>query len=183
MTGFPIELVDVLVEECKLQHFVNVIPTFQNNTAKTAMLTLMNYGFDWNKTTNGLIFWTDVLIHKNFGLFFKFYSKEIINNKVYIYQDGTVNPNLLIKTLETYGAVNEGNYNGEHTGSYYYIDPNNKIGVIHSKYITTVELIKDNYTEIKVPKEKKTIKISKSLMMGILSLSGNAEDYNFEFDD
>lgn len=183
LLGFPIEVVNLLVEECKRQNFVNIIPTFQNNTATNAMLTLVNLGFEFEKTADGLIFWSNVLIHKNFDLFFKFYPKKIMNKKVYIYQDGTVDPNSIIKTLESYGAVNGQNFKGKRPDVYYYIDPDNKIAVIDAKYIATVNLIKDNYTEIKALNEKQTVKISKKFLMKILNLAGNTEDYNFEFND
>ena len=116
--GFPIEVVQKMIEEQVKQGNKADVSVFQNdNTCDEE-----DGGFKWEDTVDGDDFWADVIDNKNFDLFSKKYPKK--TNLVYIVGDSEVGIDI-IKTLEKYGGINFYNYDGSSDGCLYYIEPNN----------------------------------------------------------
>lgn len=70
---FPIEVVKRMLIEQHLQGNVPNVNVFKSNMSTN----LIDGGFEWDKTDKGYSFWLDVLILKNFRLFFKAYPERI----------------------------------------------------------------------------------------------------------
>lgn len=120
--NFFIEVVEKMIEEQVKQGNQPNIEVFQNNNTMNAVYG----GFDWDKTDDGVEFWSEVIVNDNFDLFFERYPKKNNTNLVYIIGDSEIGMNI-IKTLEKYGGINRLNYNGNRDDVLYYINPNNNI--------------------------------------------------------
>ena len=134
---FPIEVVQKMLEKQKIQEGYTDIHMLQNEPCAT---------FIWYITSEGHDFWKEVILNKDFNLFFKKYSKK--PEYVYIYQDGTKNAKDVINTLIKHGGIDSLRLNGLSAGSIYYIRPNDNT-------IATIDpcgqeglLVKTFYTEI-----------------------------------
>lgn len=125
---FPIEVVEKMLEKMQEQRMSTDIKILQDTICGA---------FQWDKTSEGYDFWKNVILYKNFSLFFEKYPK---NRYVYIYQDGTKNSKDIINTLIEYGGVDLLRLNGESAGAIYYsrpddnrivaIDPDSPEGVL-----------------------------------------------------
>ena len=114
--GFPIEVVEKMVEEQVKQGNCPNVKVFQDDLGACAG----DDGFTWSKTNDGEEFWIEIIDGGNFDLFFKKYPKK--TNLVYIIGDSEVGEDI-IKTLEKYGGINEHDFDGSSDGTLYYIDP------------------------------------------------------------
>lgn len=113
LEGFPIEVVEKMLQKQYKQYGKKDISVFQNNRDSDIR------GFVWEKTIEGHNFWNNVIRHKNFDIFFERYPK--LSKNVYIYGDDKLYKNV-IKTLEGRGGINKANYFGN-GDCIYYIDP------------------------------------------------------------
>lgn len=135
--GFPIEVVEKMLEKQQIQRGYTNITTLQDSVCGT---------FQWCNTSEGHDFWRKVILNKDFNLFFKKYPKK--SKYVYIYQDSTKNPKDVINTLVKYGGINSLKLTGESTGAIYYSRPNdNKIAAVNPDS-SEGSLVKTFYTEI-----------------------------------
>lgn len=115
---FPIEVVQKMIEEQVKQGNEANVSIFQ----KFCIASIIEGGFDWERTTDGDTFWQNVIGRQDFNVFFKKYPKK--PNLVYIVGDSEVGMDI-IKTLEKYGGINEHNFEGNREDCVYYIEPNN----------------------------------------------------------
>lgn len=67
IAGFPLEVIDKMLERQFEQTGKIDVSVFEGLSFK---------GFTWDKTTEGKGFWTNVILHQDFNLFFKKYPKE-----------------------------------------------------------------------------------------------------------
>jgi hypothetical protein len=139
LKGFPIEVVEKMLERQREQTGTEDITVFQNNSISFK-------GFDWKNTIEGCSFWNDVIFLRNFNLFFEKYPKK--TKYVYIYQDGTKNEKDVINTLIKYGGVDSFDLNGDSTDSIYYIRPDDSTIVVVDPDSHEGFLVKTFYTEI-----------------------------------
>ena len=70
---FPIEVVQMMIDKQIEQRGKADIAVFQNRKLD---------GFLWNETEEGRGFWTSVILHNRFNIFFKRYSKDIQKEKL-----------------------------------------------------------------------------------------------------
>lgn len=84
LCGFPIEVVQVMVDEQVEQGYKADVSVFQRD--KTSGMTPK--GFVWYETKEGASFWDEVINEMNFDLFFEKYLKkdytEVIENAIQI---------------------------------------------------------------------------------------------------
>lgn len=143
--GFPIEVVEKMIEEQVKQGGNADVEVFQNySTAGDD-----ENGFAWDKTEDGYDFWEEVIGEHHFDVFFKKYPKK--PNLVYIVGDSNIGDKI-IKTLEKNGGINEHRYNGTENDCLYYINPNNNVIEICDfvKQNTLYEVLLATYTPIEV---------------------------------
>lgn len=137
--GFPIEVVEKMLEEQQIQRGYADITTLQDCA----------YGaFRWCCTSEGYDFWRKVILDKDFNLFFEKYPKKL--KYVYIYQDGTKNGKDVISTLVEYGGIDSLRLNGQSKDSIYYIRPDDRIIAAINPCKQTGILVKIFYTEIQL---------------------------------
>jgi hypothetical protein len=137
LKGFPIEVVEKMLEKQQVQTGDANIETLQN---------IICGGFQWDNTSEGFNFWDSVILRKDFNLFFAKYPKK--TKYVYIYQDGTKNEKDVINTLIKYGGVDSFRLYGASTDTIYCIRPNgNTIAAVNPDSHEGV-LVKTFYTEI-----------------------------------
>lgn len=95
VSEFPIEIVQKMVERSTEQERWddNIgMRTFQTN------ITSSGYGgFNWRATSEGHTFWSRVIEHKRFDLFFDLYPCKYLGKTIYIKTDGTNNKEQLSK--------------------------------------------------------------------------------------
>ncbi len=72
LKGFPIEIVQKLLEKQLEQGLKENIAVFEMDIYTSSV----NGGFAWDETSEGRSFWYDVLINKDFKLFFTKYPKS-----------------------------------------------------------------------------------------------------------
>jgi len=72
--GFPIEVVQKMVDEQIAQGTPMDISVFQNNKSSSCEYG----GFTWTNTPDGQRFWANIIVHKNFDMFFEKYPKKQI---------------------------------------------------------------------------------------------------------
>ena len=141
------------------------VSIFQNNSFENKR----RGGFNWDETIDGDTFWRDVLHCEDFESFFEKYPKEketIDSHYMYIVQDGTINGEDIIKTLESYGGVNESHLNGDgYDGNpgIYFITPKTKCIRAWADYGSQdayIELVKTFYKEIKVKPQVKEVPVT-----------------------
>lgn len=72
IADFPIEVVEKMLENQVLQGNPRDVSVFE----KRNVYGLRGFGFDWGTTDDGHYFWHDVILNKNFSLFFKRYPKK-----------------------------------------------------------------------------------------------------------
>lgn len=137
ITGFPIEVVEKMLERQKEQRGYTDIRILQDTVSGA---------FQWNRTSEGHTFWEDVIIYKCFNIFFTKYPKK--TKYVYIYQDGTKNGKDIINTLIKYGGVDSFDLNGDSTGAIYYSRPNGNTIAAVNPDSPEGSLVKTFYTEI-----------------------------------
>ena len=97
ITEFPIEAVQKMVERSTEQEqwFDDVgIRTFQINVTSSG-----RGGFNWGAAPEGHHFWSRVIEHKRFDLFFARYPCKYIGKTIYIATDGTNNREQLSKIM------------------------------------------------------------------------------------
>lgn len=114
--NFPIEVVEKMVEEQVRQGNKADVTIFQAASHSEHW----NGGFCWGMTEDGVLFWHNIIVKRDFDVFFKKYSK--VDSKVYIIGDSEIGIDI-IKTLEDHGGVNKYNLEGKDDGVIYYIDP------------------------------------------------------------
>ena len=132
--NFPIEVVKKMIEEQVNQGNEADVTVFQEERGADKVLK----GFTWYHTEDGFSFWQDVIINRNFDLFFEKYPKQ--DNKVYIIGDREIGIDI-IKTLENRGGVNEYKLEGRKNDAIYYIEPITniiKFAVINSEVYNVV---------------------------------------------
>lgn len=134
--GFPIEVVEKMLEKQRMQRgYVNI----------TTLQTDVCGAFRWCDTSEDYNFWHKVIREKDFIVFFKKYPKS--SKYVYIYQDGTKNGKDIIDTLIKHGGKNNNNWQGK-SEAFYYISPkDNKIELTSTSSDEGI-LVKHFYTEI-----------------------------------
>lgn len=137
LKGFPIEIVEKMLERQDEQKGGANLAALQNRICG---------GFQWDITSEGYDFWENIILHKNFSLFFEKYPKK--NKYVYIYQDGTKNREDVINTLIKYGGVNSLRLAGNSIDSIYYITPYDNSIRAKDPCSHEGELIITFYTEI-----------------------------------
>lgn len=97
ITEFPIEVVQKMVERSTEQErwFDDVgMRTFQVNVSSSG-----RGGFNWGASPEGYSFWSRVIEHKRFDLFFARYPCKYIGKTIYIATDGTNNREQLSKIM------------------------------------------------------------------------------------
>lgn len=119
--GFPIEVVEKMIDEQVKQGCAPDVEIFQNDKIACAV----DGGFNWDKTDEGDAFWESVIAYRMFDLFFEKYPNAKCKTKlVYIVGDNEIGMDI-IKTLEGYGGINQHNYVGDSNDCVYFIEPNN----------------------------------------------------------
>lgn len=71
LTGFPEEVVEKMLDSQVLYGNPRNAIVFEENIYAGG-----NTGFDWEETTEGWVFWNDVIYNKSFDVFFKRYPKS-----------------------------------------------------------------------------------------------------------
>jgi hypothetical protein len=137
LKGFPIEVVEKMLEKQQIHTGCTDIKMLQDS---------IRAGFFWAETLEGHSFWEDVIIRKDFSLFFTKYPKK--TKYVYIYQDGTKNGKSIINTLIKHGGVDLLKLFGESKDTIYYIRPNSNAIVTANPDSSEGVLVKTFYTEI-----------------------------------
>jgi len=78
VTGFPLEVVDKMLEKQVEQYNKANVEVFENSI----IADLSSGGFAWSNTKEGHNFWRKIIVHENFDLFFeKFPKEELIEEK------------------------------------------------------------------------------------------------------
>lgn len=72
LEGFPEEIIELMLIKQVQAGNTKDITVFENNIGSDNICG----GFNWDDTTEGEDFWKDVLVDKDFDLFFKLYPKE-----------------------------------------------------------------------------------------------------------
>ena len=116
IAGFPIEVVQKMLDEQFLQGNKVSLKVFQNKSDSD----LNHGGFNWDNTKDGREFWSKVINHKKFDKFFGKYPQRY--NWVYIVGDSEVGYDI-ITTLEARGGINKHDFDGDSNDVIYYIDP------------------------------------------------------------
>jgi hypothetical protein len=137
LKGFPIEVVEKMLEKQQLQRGYTNIKSLQD--------TILG-GFQWDITSEGFGFWKEVIIRKDFSLFFTKYPKK--TKYVYIYQDDTKNGKDIINTLIKHGGVNSLTHTGEIKDAIYYSRLSDNTIVAVRPQTPEGVLVKTFYTEI-----------------------------------
>ena len=145
LKGFPIEIAQRLIE-CQLeQGNKDDITIFQQNICESKI----NGGFDWGQTTENIPNWLDILISKNFKLFFDKYY-----NNTHIYYRGVIDrgEDIINALKKVGGRFTHGQTGGAcHTNCLYYIRPiDHEITVINDNGDINNEalwLLKECYKE------------------------------------
>lgn len=95
VSEFPIEIVQNMVERSTEQE------RWDDNIGMRAFQTnITSYGyggFNWRATSEGHTFWSRVIEHKRFNLFFDLYPCKYLGKTIYIKTDGTNNKEQLSK--------------------------------------------------------------------------------------
>ena len=139
LEGFPIEVVEKMLQEQYKQFGKKDISIFQNNKRS-------ENGFVWEYTIEGHDFWRRVISCKEFDVFFELYPK--VSKTVYIRGDVT-NAKNVIKELESRGGINKLGYTGSASDMLYFIDPiTNYISGARQTEEPLQNLLKTVYTEI-----------------------------------
>lgn len=115
--NFPIEVVEKMMEEQVRQGNTANVVIFQRNVLANDVIG----GFLWEKSEDGRSFWNNVILSRDFSVFFKKYPKSA-DSKVYIIGDSEVGYDI-IETLKSRGAINKHKYDGDSNDVIYYIDP------------------------------------------------------------
>lgn len=95
ISEFPIEIVQKMVERSTEQgrwDYGVGMSTFQENISSAG-----SSGFRWETTPEGHTFWSRVIEHKRFDLFFDLYPCKYLGKTIYIKTDGTNNKEQLSK--------------------------------------------------------------------------------------
>lgn len=95
LSKFPIEIVQKMVERSTEQElwFDDIgMTTFQRHISASGC-----GGFNWRATSEGHFFWSNVIEHKRFDLFFDKYPCKYLEKTIYIETDGTNNKEKLSK--------------------------------------------------------------------------------------
>lgn len=118
VSEFPIEIVQKMVERSTEQERWddNIgMRTFQTN------ITSSGYGgFNWRATSEGHTFWSRVIEHKRFDLFFDLYPCKYLGKTIYIKADGTNNKEQLSK-IKNYTSASSC-YGESKLNGIYYLD-------------------------------------------------------------
>jgi hypothetical protein len=122
----PIEVVQKMLEKQVEQENSEDVTVFQNKST-----TSRNFGgFDWVDTSEQSDFWTNIIYHKMFNLFFKKYPK-IKNEKLILYYIKSIKNkgNEIIKVLIEKGGINTNKLCGSSNAQIYYINSENVISL------------------------------------------------------
>lgn len=93
LSGFPIEVVQRMVDYQYMQTGVSNVLIFQNNV----VAGIHGYGFYWYDTAEGDDFWRDVIENKDFAIFFKRYPKvvSVSDGSLYIVEEEDLTGDLM----------------------------------------------------------------------------------------
>lgn len=118
ISDFPIEIVQKMVERSTEQeHWFDDIGmvTFQNHITSAG-----RGGFSWGAAPEGHFFWSRVIEHKRFDLFFDLYPCKYLGKTIYIETDGT-NNRMQLSKIRNYTSASS--CCGEsHIKGVYYLD-------------------------------------------------------------
>lgn len=92
LLGFPIEVVQKMVDNQYMQIGVSNVLIFQNNVISG----IGGCGFSWRYTTEGEDFWRDVIKYKNFASFFKRYPKVVCDESLYVVKEEDLTGDLVV---------------------------------------------------------------------------------------
>lgn len=153
---FPIEIVQRMVDYQYEQTGKYNVSLFQNYKTSDKHAGC----FTWGNTAEGHLFWSKVIVYKEFDVFFKKYPKTMkkkSTNLVYIV--GTARTDdAIIKTLKKYGGKDKNKVSGQSNHNViYFITPKNEIDAVRTELKSLLDLA--GYEEIKVeePIEEFTI--------------------------
>ena len=139
LKGFPIEVVEKMLQKQHDQYSKKDISIFQNNIHSER-------GFLWSNTIEGQDFWRHVISYKQFDIFFERYPRPLKN--VYICGDRN-NGKGVIEELESRGGINKYDYKGNAEDALYFIDPVTNYITMASKIEESFRnVLKNVYTEI-----------------------------------
>lgn len=116
ISGFPIEVVQKMVERSTEQErwFDDVgMRTLQVNVTSAG-----SGGFSWDATPEGYMFWSRVIAHERFDLFFDRYPCKYNGRTIYIETDGTNNKAQLSK-IKNYTSASSCYGESKFKGVYY----------------------------------------------------------------
>jgi hypothetical protein len=147
LKGFPIEIVEKILEKQKEQINTRNIKVFQENVIAGDLIK----GFRWSSTKEGYDFWDRVLSKRDFEFFFKTYPK---NEKPIMYYIKSVKDKdrEIIEVLIEKGGINSNHLYGNSIGSIYYINKQNVITCSYSK--EEYDLIIQYGIELFLPEEE-----------------------------
>jgi len=142
---FPIEVVQKMLERQVEQGNEENVQVFQ---------IIALDGFDWSTSEEGLTFWKEVIMQKNFDLFFKKYPR--VDARVY-YRGVEGRGNEIIKALEEIGARNAGYFEGDNVKCLYFIKENGYIDACADDSLLA-DILQRGFTELFLP-EIETLEI------------------------
>lgn len=91
LSGFPIKVVQKMVDNQYMQTGVSNVLIFQNNVMAGKDMC----GFSWHYTTERYGFWRDVIKYKNFASFFKKYPKVVYDESLYVVKEKDLTGDLM----------------------------------------------------------------------------------------
>lgn len=106
--NYPREVVEKMLEWQVNHNNPRDVSIFEKNK----FATIASGGFDWNETTEGCVFWVDVLMNENFDRFFDHFNIERPNSD----KNTLKNEINLIETEETIKILKE--YNNWRRGDF-----------------------------------------------------------------
>lgn len=169
--NFPIEVVEKMIERQVEAGNTPDVKVFQ----KWATIAKASGGFNWNDTAEGTEFWHNVILKKNFEVFFKKYPKDS-GTRVYVHQNGTISGEYILALLMLRGGLNAHYLHGDCVrDSIYFIDPETNIIEYADVDTPLGRIVMENYTEIETSLPK--VKFSMEKVLECLSgLSGVSPD-------
>ena len=118
--NFPIEVVTKMVEYQVKQGGASNVSVFADKRTAAEI----EGGFTWDNTEEGFEFWYNVIVRRDFNMFFQKFPKEEESKIVYIVGDRYID---VIAELEKRGGSNVHEYLGDNEQWLYYIDPTTSI--------------------------------------------------------
>lgn len=146
--GFPIKVVQKMVERQVEQGNEANVAAFQRRRDAAKWCG----GFDFDDTTEGHVFWAQVINYRSFNVFFERYP----NKNVY-YRGVKSRWHEIIEALESLGANNKSNCTGVYEDHLYYIDKDNSINSCYDSS-ALADILQRGFTELFLP-EIETVEI------------------------